>query len=188
VRKLIYSATVSLDGFIAGPGGDLQWSVPSEELLRFHNERVAQLGVHLCGRRLYEVMTYWDGPEPDAHPSAAMREFAAIWRALPKLVFSTTLERVGPNATLLRGGVADVVERLRREDGDDIEVGGAGLAGECARLGLIDEYRVFVSPIVLGGGTPHLASLEAPISLELLETRTFDARVVYLRYSSTSPR
>jgi dihydrofolate reductase len=188
MRRLIYSLTVSLDGFIAGPGGELDWSEPGEELLRFHNERVARLGAHLCGRRLYETMAYWERPEPEASPSAAVREFATIWRALPKIVFSTTLERVGPNATLLRGGVAETVERLRREDGGDIGVGGAGLAGECVRLGLVDEYHVFVSPTVLGAGTPFLPPLPGRIALELLETRTFEARVVSLRYVSTSPR
>jgi dihydrofolate reductase len=185
VRKLIYSMTVSLDGFIAGPGGEIDWSAPDEELHRFHNERVRELGAHLCGRRLYEVMRYWDGAY-EADPSAGEieREFAAIWQALPKVVFSTTLDRVEGNWRLASGGVAEEVRRLKAEPGEDLAVGGAGLAAGCIEAGLVDEFQIFVSPVVLGGGTPFFPPLERRLELELVETRTFGSRVVYMRYAA----
>ena len=180
-RKLIYSMGVSLDGFIAGPHGEIDWSAPDEELHRFHNEQTRELGAQLCGRRLYEDMLPWETEDQD--PTAEhMLEFARIWKALPKIVFSTTLTRVEGNARLASGGVADEVARLKAEPGRDVAVGGAGLAAVLTRLALIDEYRMFVSPVVLGGGTPYFPALDEPLELELLETRVFGSRVVYLRY------
>jgi len=182
MRKLIYSMGVSLDGFIAGPGGTIDWSAPDEELHRFHNKQTLELGAHLCGRRLYEVMVYWE--TADEQPSVAEHEleFARIWKQLPKIVFSTTLTRVEGNATLASGSVADVVAKLKEQPGQDLAVGGAGLASACMTLDLIDEYRLFVSPVVLGGGTPFFPALDERVDLELVETRTFGSRVVYLRY------
>jgi dihydrofolate reductase len=182
MRKLIYSMTTSLDGFMAGPGGEIDWSAPDEELHWFHNEQVRELGVHLCGRRLYETMVYWETADQDPGASEVTLDFARIWQALPKIVFSTTLTTVEGNATLLRDGVAAEAARLKQEEGKDVGVGGAGLAGELAKLGLIDEYRLFVSPVALGRGTPFFPALEERINLELVETRTFGSRVVYLRY------
>jgi len=183
MRKVIYSTGVSLDGFIAGPGGEIDWSAPDEELHRFHNEQTRELGVQLCGRRLYEVMVYWETAEEE-NPSAAEHEleFARIWKDLPKIVFSTTLERVEGNARLARDGLVEEISRLRDEPGGDVAVGGAGLASTLIGLGLVDEYRLFVSPVVLGGGTPYFPALDGRIDLELVETRTFGSRVVYLRY------
>ena len=182
MRKVIYSMSVSLDGFIAGPGGEIDWSAPDEELHRFHNERVRELGAHLCGRRLYETMVYWETDDPSWGPIET--EFAAIWRPLPKIVFSSTLESVEGNWRLASGGIAEEVAALRDQepDGKDLEVGGAGLAAAFSSLGLIDEYRLFVSPVVLGAGTPYFPAIEERIELELLETRTFGSRVQYLRY------
>jgi dihydrofolate reductase len=187
VRKLIYAMGVSLDGFIAGPGGEIDWSAPDEELHRFHNQQTRELGAHLCGRRLYEEMVYWE--TADERPSAPEHEleFARIWKALPKVVFSKTLETVEGNARLARDGVADEVAKLKAQPGKDLAVGGAGLAATCMSLGLIDEYRQFVSPVVLGGGTPYFAALEERINLELVETRTFGSRVVYVRYVAACP-
>jgi dihydrofolate reductase len=182
MRKLIYSMTVSLDGFIAAPDGGIDWGAPDEELHRFHNDQVRALGAHLCGRRLYETMVYWETAEENPSLADYAREFARIWKPLPKVVFSTTLEEVEGNSTLLRDGVAEEVARLKEQPGKDLAVGGAGLAATCVRLGLVDEYRLFVSPVVLGGGTPLLPQLDEPIALELVETRTFGSRVVYLRY------
>jgi dihydrofolate reductase len=181
-RKMIYSMTVSLDGFIAGPDGNIDWSAPDEELHRFHNQRVREVGVQLCGRRLYEVMLYWE--TADENPSAPDHEleFARIWKPLPKIVFSTTLEKVEGNARLLRDGVAEEVATLKEQPGKDLAVGGAGLACTLIKLGLVDEYQLFVSPVVLGGGTPYFPALEERINLELVETRTFGSRVVYVRY------
>jgi dihydrofolate reductase len=184
MRKLIYSMGVSLDGFIAGPGGEIDWSAPDEELHRFHNKQTAELGAHLCGRRLYETMAYWE--TADENPSAAEHEleFARVWKNLPKIVFSTTIEEVEGNARLVRDGAAEEVARLKEQPGQDLAVGGAGLASSFIELGLVDEYRLFVSPVVLGGGTPYFPALDERIDLELVETRTFGSRVVYLRYSS----
>lgn len=185
MRKLIYPMTVSLDGYIAGPDGAIDWSVPDEELFRFHHQHVQEIGVHLCGRRLYETMVYWETAE-ESPLAAEQVEFAQTWKALPKVVFSTTLESVVGNTTLARTGVGEEVSRLKEQPGKDIAVGGAGLARACMELELIDEWRLFVSPTLLGGGTPYFPPLETGINLELIETRTFGSRVVYLRYRRVS--
>ncbi len=182
MRKLIYSMTVSLDGFVAGPGGEIDWSAPDEELHRFHNEQVMVLGAHLLGRRLYEVMTYWETADQEPSLADYALEFARIWNDLPKIVFSKTLENVVGNARLVRDDAAQEVARLKEQAGKDLAVGGAGLASSLMKVGLIDEYRLFVSPIVLGDGTPFFPPLASRINLELVETRTFGSRVVYLRY------
>jgi dihydrofolate reductase len=182
MRQVIYSMGVSLDGFIAGPGGEFDWSAPDEELHRFHNEQTRELGAHFCGRRLYELMVYWETADQDPSAADYILEFARIWQNLPKIVFSTTLEKVEGKARLATDGVAEEVAKLKEQTGKDLAVGGAGLASTFTRLGLIDEYRLFVSPVVVGGGTPYFPALEDRIDLELLETRTFGSRVVYLRY------
>jgi dihydrofolate reductase len=182
LRKLIYSMGVSLDGFIAGAGGEIDWSAPDEELHRFHNQQAREVGAELYGRRLYEVMRSWE--TADERPSAPehVLEFARIWKDTPKIVFSTTLQKVEGNARLVREGAAEEVARLKQEPGLDLAVGGAGLASTFMQDGLIDEYRLFVSPVVLGAGTPYFPALDERIELELVETRTFASRVVYLRY------
>jgi dihydrofolate reductase len=182
MRKVIYSMTVSLDGFIAGPDGEIDWSAPDEELHRFHNQQVRELGAHLCGRRLYETMVYWE--TADQNPAAAehVLEFARIWQKLPKIVFSKTLEKVEGNARLVRGGIEEEVATLKAQPGKDVAVGGAGLASSLTKLGLIDEYLLLVRPVVLGGGTPYFPALDERINLELVESRTFGSRVVYVRY------
>ena len=182
MRKVIYSMTVSLDGYIAGPGGEIDWSAPDEELHRFHNERVRELGAQFCGRRLYEEMLYWETVEERSSVPEHVREFARIWKALPKIVFSRTLEHVEGNARLATGTIADEVARLREQPGGDLAVGGAGLAGAFMQLGLVDELQLFVSPVVLGGGTPLFPELGERIHLELVETRTFGSRIVYMRH------
>jgi dihydrofolate reductase len=190
MRKLIYSMSVSLDGYIAGPDGAIDWSVPDEELFRFHTEHVQEIGMQLCGRRLYETMVYWETAE-ESPLAAEQVEFAQIWKALPKVVFSTTLESVVGNTRLARDSVDEEVSSLKEQPGKDIAVGGAGLARACMELELIDEWRLFVSPVLLGGGTPYFPTLDERIDLELIETRTFGSRVVYVRYrrvSDTSPQ
>jgi len=183
MRKLIYSMTVSLDGFIAGPDGNIDWSAPDEELHRFHNDQVRELGAHLLGRRLYETMAYWETADQDPSASEVTLDFARIWQALPKFVFSRTLDRVEGKTRLATGDVADEVARLKQEPGGDLGVGGAGLASELIERNLVDDYRLFVSPVVLGGGTPYFPALDQRIDLELLETRTFGGGVQYLRYA-----
>ncbi len=182
MRKLIYSMGVSLDGFIAGPHGEIDWSAPDEELHRFHNEQARESGAHLCGRRLYEEMLPWETRDEQPSVPEPELEFARIWKDTPKIVFSRTLEKVEGNARLVRSGAAEEVARLKEQPGKDLAVGGAGLASTFMRLGLIDEYRLFVSPVVLGGGTPYFPALDERIDLELVETRTFGSRVVYVRY------
>jgi dihydrofolate reductase len=182
MRKVIYSMTVSLDGFIAGPGGEIDWSAPDEELHRFHNEQVRELGAHFCGRRLYEEMLYWETAEENPSAPEHVREFARIWKSLPKIVFSNTLERVEGNARLAEDGVAEEVAKLKEQPGKDLAVGGAGLASTFMKLGLVDDFRLFASPVVLGGGTPFFPALDGKIDLELVETRTFGSRVVFARY------
>ena len=182
MRTVIYSMSVSLDGFIAGPGDDIGFTAPDGELFRFHVEQTRHIGVELMGRRLYESMLVWGDPE--AAPSGPDElEFARIWNAIPKVVFSTTLEEDQGNARLASGDVAGEVARLREAPGEGVvSVGGAGLASTLIKLDLIDEYRLFVVPVVLGGGTPYFPPLDRAIPLELLETRTFGSRVTYLRY------
>jgi len=182
MRKLIYSMGVSLDGFIAGPDGEIDWSAPDEELHLFHNQQTRELGAQLCGRRLYEVMAYWETVDENSSLPEHEREFARIWKETPKIVFSKTLEEVEGDARLVRDGIAEEVTRLKEQPGKDLAVGGAELASTCAKLGLIDEYRLFVSPVVLGGGKPFFPALDERIDLELVETQTFGSRVVYLRY------
>jgi dihydrofolate reductase len=174
--------TVSLDGFIAGPEGEIDWGAPDEELHRFHNDRTRELGGHLCGRRLYEVMRFWETADQNPAARDYELEFARIWNDLPKVVFSTTLESVEGNARLVRENAAEVVARMKEQPGKDLAVGGATLASTLMKQGLIDECRLFVRPFILGGGTPYFPAVAERIDLELLETREFGSRVVYLRY------
>ena len=174
---------ISLDGFIAGPDGDFSWGAPDDELHQFHNDRVRGQGAQLLGRKLYETMLYWETAHEDPGAGPILLDFAAIWHALPKVVFSSTLTSVvGDNMRLATGSVADEVHALKQSVRGDIAVGGAGLAAECARLDLVDEYDVFVNPVLVGGGTPAFGPLDRQHDLELLETRTFGSRVAYLRY------
>ena len=182
MRNVIYSMNPSLDGYIAGPDGRFDWSAPDEELHRFHNERVRELGAHFLGRRLYETMVYWETADQEPSAPEYVLEFARIWQALPKIVFSNTLETVEGNTRLATGGIAEEVAALKQQPGGDIAVGGAGLAASFIKLGLIDEYQLFINPVVVGGGTPFFPALDEQINLELVETRTFGSRVVYLRY------
>lgn len=182
MREVIYSAGVSLDGFIAGPGGDIGWTAPDEELHRFHNEQTRELALQLLGRRLYETMLVWETMGPEA--GAVMAEFADLWRGLDRIVFSHSLSSVEGDARLSSGDVVDTVRSLKSGPGGPIAVGGATLAAPLIAAGLIDDYRMFVYPVVLGAGTPYFPSLSSPQALRLEQTRVFGSRVVYLRYRS----
>ena len=179
--QVVFSMGVSLDGFIAGPDGEIDWTAPDEELFQFHVDQTRELSAHLCGRGLYEEMLVWETAAETRWDPREL-EFARIWKALPKVVFSSTLEQVEGNARLATDDVATEVAKLKEQPGGDVAVGGAGLAATLVELDLIDEYRLFVSPVVLGGGTPYLPARAERIDLELIETRTFGSRVVYLRY------
>ena len=183
MRSVTYSMGVSLDGYIVGPDGGFDWTAPDEEVFRFVTDEIRQVGVHLLGRALYETMLYWEAADQDPSLDGSMLEWAAIWKALPKVVFSTTLPAVQGNARLASGSLAEEIERLRAEPAEgDIAIGGATLAAEAAALGLIDEYRARVYPVLVGGGIPYFPQRERRVDLELVETRTFSSRVVYLHY------
>lgn len=178
---LIYSMSVSLDGHIAAPDGAIDWAAPDEDLMRFHNEQTRELTGHLTGRGLYEDMLGWETAELTRTDPREL-EFARVWKAIPKVVFSTSLTTVEGNARLAQRDVADEVAELknRPEDGM-VSVGGARLASSLAEKDLIDEYRLFLNPVVLGGGTSYFPPLPKRLDLELIETQTF-SQVVYLRY------
>ncbi|MFC5220873.1 dihydrofolate reductase family protein [Streptomyces coerulescens] len=183
MRRVTYSMNVSLDGYIVGPDGDMDWGAPDADVFRFWIDEIRDVGVHLMGRRLYETMLYWETAVEDPSLGEAELEWAALWNPLPKVVFSTTLPEVQGNARLASGGVAEEIERLRAEPGEgEIAIGGATLAAEAAAAGLIDEYRTMVYPVLLGGGIPYFPRNERRVDLELVETRTFNARVVHLRH------
>jgi dihydrofolate reductase len=180
MRSMIYSMGVSLDGYIVDPEGGFEWTAPGTELFRFVTDQTRELGAYVMGRRLYETMLYWETADQDPSLDDDAREWAAIWKPLPKVVFSTTLSAVEGNARLATGSLVEEIERLRAEPADgDIGIGGATLAGEAGRLGLIDEYRPRVHPVLVGGGIPFYPERRA--HLELVESRTF-SETVYLRY------
>jgi dihydrofolate reductase len=178
---LIYSMGVSLDGFITDRDGGFGWSAPSEEQFQFHLEQVRQLGACLCGRGLYETMLVWE-TDPSLRESESGAAFADVWSALPKLVFSRTLESVEGNARLVRGSLAEEVAATLAATDRDVEIGGAGLAAQAIELGLVDEFRIFRNPILVGGGTPLLPPVTDQVALDLIGTRTFASGVVYEHY------
>jgi dihydrofolate reductase len=182
MRSVIYSMSVSLDGYIAGPDGSFDWTPPDEEVFRFWTDQTRELAAYVMGRRLYETMLYWETADQNPSLDFDTGEWASVWRRLPKVVFSTTLSAVEGNARLASGSLVEEIERLRGEPGDgDIGIGGATLAGEAAQLGLIDEFRPVVNPVVVGGGIPFYPQCERRLDLELIESRTFSSQAVYLR-------
>ncbi|HSI99450.1 MAG TPA: dihydrofolate reductase family protein [Patescibacteria group bacterium] len=183
MRRVTYSMGTSLDGYIVGPDGSFDWTAPDKDVFRFWIDEIRQVGVHLMGRRLYETMLYWETADEEQALDEAEREWTALWNPLPKVVFSTTLTAVQGNARLASGGLAEEIERLRAEPGEgDIAIGGATLAVQAAALDLIDEYQVMVHPVLVGGGIPFFARDERRVDLELVETRTFNSKFVFLRY------
>ena len=183
MRTVTYSMGASLDGYIVGPDGGFDWTTPDEEVFRFWIDEIRGVGVHLLGRRLYETMLYWETADQDRTLDDAELEWASLWNPLPKVVFSTTLSTVQGTARLASGTVAEEIERLRAEPEEgEIAIGGATLAAEAAASGLIDEYRVVVYPVLVGGGIPYFPRNERRVDLELVETRTFSSNVAYLRY------
>lgn len=183
MRSVIYSMNVSLDGYIVDPDGGFDWTAPDEEIFRYHTDRARELAAYVLGRRLYETMLYWETTDQNPALDFDTREWAAIWKALPKVVFSKTLSEVEGNARLAQGSLVEEIERLRAEPGDgDIAIGGAALAGEAAELGLVDELRLIVYPVLVGGGIPFHPQRERRLDLELIESRPLGAQAVCLRY------
>ena len=173
---LIYSMGASVDGFIADRQGAFAWTVPDEELFRFHVAQISELGAYLCGRRLYETMLVWE-TDASLRTDQLGAAFADIWCALPKVVFSHTLDRVQGNARLAEGSVADEVAAALQATDRDVSIGGAAVAAVAIELGLVDELRLFRHPVIVGGGTPFLPAVAQDVALDLIETRTFGSRV-----------
>jgi dihydrofolate reductase len=185
--RLIYSMSVSLDGFAEAADGSLDWVLVDEELHAYFNDEGRSVGTFLYGRRMYDLMAaYWPTAESDPAATPMMVEFARIWGATPKVVFSRTLDTVDHNARLVRDDAPAEVARLKAA-GMDMDVGGPTLAGSLLRAGLVDEVRVFLNPVVLGAGRPFFPALDAPVALRLLEDRTFGSGVVLLRYEVAGP-
>ncbi len=185
MRNVIYGMSVSLDGFIEAKDGDISWTDPDEELHKHFNEREAAIDLHLYGRRLYENMaSAWPSVDEDPSAGGDMKQYARLWKSMPKIVFSTTLKQVGWNARLVSGNIAEEVNKLKEQLGGDMSVSGAGLASSFMQLGLIDEFWLYVRPIILGGGKPMFPTLRDKITLKLVETHKFDGGVVLLRYQS----
>jgi dihydrofolate reductase len=178
---LIYSMSVSVDGFIANRQGAFGWSVPDEELFRFHLEQVRKIGGFLCGRRLYETMLVWE-TDSSMRESELDAAFADAWCEIPKVVFSRTLDSVQGNARLAEGSVAEEAAAALDATDRDVAIGGAGLAAAAVELGLVDDLRMFRYPVLVGGGTPFLPPVTEDVPLDLIDTRTFGSRVIYERY------
>jgi dihydrofolate reductase len=178
---LIYSMSVSVDGYIADREGAFEWGVPDEEQFAFHIVQTRELGGFLCGRRLYETMLVWE-TDVSLRNDEAGAEFAEVWCAIPKVVFSRTLGSVQGNARLAKASVAEEAAAALDATAKDVGIGGAGLAAAAIELGLVDELRMFRNPHVVGGGTPFLPPVTEDVPLDLIETRTFGSRVIYERY------
>jgi len=182
MASLIYSTIASLDGYIEDADGKFNWAAPDEEVHSFINDLERSVGTHLLGRRMYEVMTYWENPPALDDEPACIREYAEIWQAADKIVYSRTVEAAPTRRTRIeRDFDPEAVRRLKSQADRDLSVGGPGLAAEAIRAGLVDEYQLFVVPIVVGAGKPALPH-DAWIELELLDERRFRNGTVFLRY------
>jgi dihydrofolate reductase len=182
---LIYSMGVSVDGYIADREGAFGWTVPDDELFAFHLAQVGELGGYLLGRRLYETMLVWE-TDPSMRDSELRAAFADAWCAIPKIVFTRTLDSVQGNARLAEASVAEEAAAALEATDRDVAIGGAGLAAGAIDLGLVDELRMFRYPVVVGGGTPFLPPVTEDVPLDLIETRTFGSRVIFERYGRAS--
>ena len=182
MANLIYSAIASLDGFTADSNGDFDWAAPDEEVHAFVNGQERPVGTYLYGRRMYETMVYWETASTGDDQPDAVRDYARIWQAADKVVYSSTLDAVASARTRLeREFDPGAVRRLKQSAMRDVTVGGPGLAAHALAAGLVDECRLFLNPVVVGGGTRALpAGLH--LELELLDERRFGNGVVYLRY------
>ncbi|HEX5039958.1 MAG TPA: dihydrofolate reductase family protein [Candidatus Limnocylindria bacterium] len=181
--KVIYAMNVSLDGFVETPDHDLSWGTIDEEIHTWWNEQTRKADAALYGRRIWEVMSaHWPQGETDPNATDAMREFARIWNRQPKVVFSSSLTSIEHDARLVKGDVGEILAELRREFDGDLDVSGPNLAGQFIERGLVDEFRLVVHPVVIGGGTPFFPRGGRPLKLELIEQRRFASGPVYLAY------
>jgi dihydrofolate reductase len=188
--RLMYTLNVSLDGFVETQDRSLDWGVVDDELHTWFNDHTRQVDASLYGRGLYETMAaYWPTAASDPAATGPMREFAVTWAQTPRYVFSTTLEAVEHNSQLVRAGdIGEALDHIRAEHAGTLEVGGARLAHEFVKRGLVDEYWMVVHPVVLGAGTPYFPPGSPPQALELIETRTFASGVVLLAYRRSGGR
>jgi dihydrofolate reductase len=185
VAKLIYSAIASLDGYIADEDGSFDWAVPDEEVHAFINDLIRPFGTYLYGRRMYEMMVVWENDPSIAEQSPLMRDFAEIWQAADKVVYSGTLEAVSTSKTRMeRDFDPETVRQLKASTGRDLTVSGPDLATHAFRAGLVDECNLFLAPVVVGGGKRALPE-GVRVGLELLDERRFGNGMVYLRHRTT---
>ncbi len=182
MAKLIFSAIASLDGYVADENGNFDWAEPDEEVHAFVNDLERPVGTYLYGRRMYETMAVWETDAALASQSELMLDFARIWRAAEKIVYSTTLETASTGRTRIeRDFDPEAVRRMKASSGSDLTVGGPGLAAHAFEAGLVDECHLFVAPIVVGGGRPSLPD-DLRVELELLDERRFGNGMVHLHY------
>jgi dihydrofolate reductase len=182
MAKLVYSAITSLDGYVADANGNFDWAAPTEDVHRFVNELERGIGTYLYGRRMYDVMRFWETPAAVEGQPAFVQDYAEVWRAAVKVVFSSTLDEVTTERTRLETTFdPDEVRRMKSVASRDLSIGGPTLAAEAIRSGLVDDWHRFVGPIIVGGGTRWLPE-EVGVRLELLDERRFDGGVVHLHY------
>ena len=187
MRKLVYLMNTSLDGYVEDANGSLDWTSIDEEMHQFFNDQEREFEVSLYGRRLYETMhPYWSTADQNPGLPAVMKEYARIWNAIPRIVFSRTLAHVAANDTLMRDGLIEQITKLKSQPGRWMSVGGPTLAAGLIEAGLVDEFRLVIHPVILGGGKPYFPNLKAPTNLMLLETHHFSSGAVYLRYMRVS--
>jgi len=179
--RILFAMNMSLDGFITNTAGEISFPVPGPELHKHFNELMRDTVLALCGRRLYDAMSYWDSPDDVIGNDPVALEFARYWRETPKVVFSTTLTEVGPNARLVQGDAPSIVRPIKDQTKGTIFVEGPNLAGQLASAGLIDEYRLYLHPVVLGGGKPFFSE-GLSLNLRLLGKEMLPQDVVMLRY------
>jgi len=185
MRKVIFALSQSLDGYIESAEGSLDWGIVDEEIHRHFNDLEDSMDIQIYGRRLYETMAaYW--PTADKDPTAPdyIVEYARIWQSKERIVFSNTLTQVDRSSRLFSGDITTEIKKLKEQPGKDIIVGGPTLAATFMRLGLIDEYRVYIHPVILGGGKPMFGPLDNRIGLRLVETHTFNSGIVLLKYQA----
>ncbi len=181
MAKLIYSAIASLDGYTVDRTGNFDWAAPDEEVHAFVNDLERPIGTYLYGRRMYETMVYWETAHTAAGRSPIALDFAKVWQAAEKVVYSTTLDSVSSARTRIeRDFDPDAVRALTAQAERDVSIGGADLAGQAIKAGLVDEYHLFAVPAVVGGGTRALPDVR--LDLELVDERRFAGGTVYLRY------
>jgi dihydrofolate reductase len=184
-RKLIYSVLVSLDGFINGPNGELDWHVVDDEFLQFVNDLQLGVDTSLFGRKMYQTMTYWDTADQNETLSSDELAFADQWNQQERIIFSSTLEAVSGNARLAQGSLEEEIRTLKEQDGKNIEIGGAALASHAINLGLVDEFHLFVQPVLVGNGTSAFQEVTSRPRLYLADYHVFRSGVVFHRYLRT---